>query len=248
MVLDVERALARARKADEARARGEVWGKLHGVPFTLKDAHATAGLRTTSGYPQLADYVPTEDSTVVMRLKAAGGILAARPTSRSCSATTSPIISIFGRTSNPWDIERTPGGSSGGAAAAVAAGMTPFDVGTDLAGSIRVPAHFCGVFGLKPTEHRVPLTGVVPGFPPPRPIRIMSCIGPIARTVDDLTLLYGIIAGPDGRDTDVPPLPLEAPRPSRPGGTPRRGRPDLSGVPVSEEIRATVLDLARTTG
>ncbi len=245
VVLDVERALARARRADEARARGEIWGKLHGVPFTLKDTHATAGVRTTSGYPQLADYVPTEDSTVVTRLKAAGGILAGKTNVAFMLGDYQSNNSIFGRTSNPWDIERTPGGSSGGAAAAVAAGMTPFDIGTDLAGSIRVPAHFCGVFGLKPTEHRVPLTGVVPGFPPPRPIRIMSCIGPIARTVDDLTLLYGIIAGPDGLDTDVPPVPLEAPRPIDLEGLRIAVAPTFPDVPISEEIRATVLDLAR---
>ena len=245
VVLDVERALARARKADEARARGEIWGKLHGVPFTLKDTHATEGLRTTSGYPHLADYVPTEDSTVVKRLKDAGGILVGKTNVAFMLGDYQSNNPIFGRTNNPWDIGRTPGGSSGGAAAAVAAGMTPFDVGTDLAGSIRVPAHFCGVFGLKPTEHRVPLTGVVPGFPPPRPIRIISCIGPVARTIDDLTLLYGIIAGPDGLDTDVLPLPVEAARPVDLAGLRVAVIPTFPGVPVATEIRAEVLDLAR---
>src|SRR5204863_573603 len=120
------------------------------------------------------------------------------------------INPIFGRTNNPWDIARTPGGSSGGAAAAVAAGMTPFEIGTDLTGSIRIPAHFCGIFGLKPTEHRVSLDGLIPGLPPPRSVRIMSCIGPMARTAEDLALIYAIIAGPAGRDTDVPPVPAEA--------------------------------------
>src|SRR5256884_6518975 len=120
--------------------------------------------------------------------------------------TTNPI---FGRTKNPWNSERTPGGSSGGAAAALAAGMTPFEIGTDLSSSIRIPAHFCGLFGLKPTEQRVPLTGLIPGLPGPRPVRIMSCIGPMARTVEDLALLYAIIAGPDGRDTEVKPVPVD---------------------------------------
>jgi amidase len=177
---DAERTYERAREADEALARGEVCGPLHGVPFTLKDAHATAGMRTTTGFPPLANYVPQEDSTVTARLKAAGGNLMGKTNVHMMLADPAQSINpIFGRTNNPWDIKRTPGGSSGGAAAALAAGMTSFEMGTDLTGSIRIPAHFCGVFGLKPTEHRVPLTGLIPGLPGPRPVRIMSCIGPI---------------------------------------------------------------------
>ena len=147
ITLDAEQAHERAREADNALARGQVWGPLHGVPFTLKDAHATAGMRTTTGFPPL-DHVPQEDSTVTARLKAAGGILMGKtnlPVMLADYQTNNPI---FGRTNNPWNLERTPGGSSGGAAAALAAGMTPFDIGTDLSGSIRIPAHFCGLFGL----------------------------------------------------------------------------------------------------
>ena len=137
ITLDAERASQRARDADDALARGETWGPLHGVPFTLKDAHATAGVRTTTGFPPLADYVPKEDGTVAGRLKAAGGILIGKtnvPVMLSDFQTGNPI---FGRTNNPWDTARTPGGSSGGAAAALASGMTPFDIGTDLSASIR---------------------------------------------------------------------------------------------------------------
>src|SRR5690348_15390950 len=239
ITLDAERAYERAREADEALARGEHWGPLHGVPFTLKDAHATAGMRTTTGFPPLADYVPKVDSTVTARLKAAGGILIGKTNVFQMlgdpAQTTNPI---FGRTNNPWNVERTPGGSSGGAAAALAAGMTPFDIGTDLSASIRIPAHFCGVFGLKPTEQRVPLTGLIPGLPGPRPIRIMSCIGPMARTVEDLTLLYAIIAGPDGRDTEVAPVPVE----EVPQLTLKNLRiafaPTFPGIPATAEIRA----------
>src|SRR5947208_14193505 len=108
----------------------------------------------------------------------------------------------FGRNNNPWNVERTPGGSSGGAAAALAAGMTPFDIGTDLSASIRIPAHFCGVCGVKPTEQRVPLTGLIHGLPTPSSVRIMSCIGPLVRTAHHLTLLYSRIAGPDGPDRE----------------------------------------------
>src|SRR6266705_954631 len=136
-------------------------------------------------------------------------------------------------------------GPAGGAAAALAAGMTPFDIGTDLTGSIRIPAHFCGVFGLKPTEHRVPLTGLIPGLPGPRPIRIMSCIGPMARTVEDMALLFAIIAGPDGRDTEVAPVPVE----EMPQLELNRLRiafaPTFPGFPVAAEMRAEVEELAK---
>jgi amidase len=244
ITLDAERAAERAREADEALARGENWGPLHGVPFTLKDAHATAGVRTTTGFPPLANFVPQEDGAVAARLKAAGGILIGKtnvPVMLADFQTSNPI---FGRTNNPWDITRTPGGSSGGAAAALASGMTPFEVGTDLSASIRLPAHFCGVFGLKTTERRVSLSGLIPGLPGPRPLRIMSTIGPMARTVQDLTLLYSIIAGPDGRDTEVPPVPVA-----------QAANIDLRdlriaiahtfpGIPVAAEIRAAVVQLA----
>jgi len=245
VTLDAERALERARQADQAIASGEVWGPLHGVPFTLKDAHATAGVRTTVGFPPL-DHVPGEDGTVAARLKAAGGILVGKTNVAAMlgdpAQTNNPI---FGRTNNPWNVERTPGGSSGGAAAAVASGMTPFDIGTDLTGSIRIPAHFCGVFGLKPTENRVSLARLIPGLNAPRSVRIMSCIGPLARTVEDLMLLFRIIAGPDERDTGVQPVPVEA----VPGVALKNLRiavaPTLGGFPVAADIRTAIEELAK---
>ncbi len=246
ITLDAERAYERAREADAALARGEHWGPLHGVPFTLKDAHATAGMRTTTGFPPLANYVPKVDSTVTARLKAAGGILMGKTNVHVMLADPAQTDNpIFGRTNNPWNIERTPGGSSGGAAAALAAGMTPFEIGTDLSASIRIPAHFCGVCGLKPTEQRVPLTGLIPGLPTPRSVRIMSCIGPMARTVDDLALLYSIIAGPDGRDTEVQPVPVDkmpqlALKHLRVAFT-----PTFPGLSVAAEIRGAVEELAK---
>lgn len=244
VTMDAEHAYERAREADKALARGQVWGPLHGVPFTLKDAHATAGMRTTSGFPPL-DHVPQEDSTVTARLKAAGGILIGKTNVAMLLADYQSSNPIFGRTNNPWNSERTPGGSSGGAAAALAAGMTPFDIGTDMSASIRLPAHFCGLFGLKPTENRVPLTGLLPGLSTPRSVRIMSCIGPMARTVEDLALLYSIIAGPDGRDTEVQPVPVDA--------VPKLAlkqlriavAPTFPGFPVAAEMRAAVEELAK---
>src|SRR5947209_16985135 len=243
ITIDAERARSRAREADEALARGELWGPLHGVPFTLKDAHATAGMRTTTGFPPLADYVPQEDSTATARLKAAGGILIGKTNVAMLLADYQTTNPIFGRTNNPWNSERTPAGSSGGAAAALAAGMTPFEIGTDLSASIRIPAHFCGLFGLKPTEQRVPLTGLIPGLPPPRSVRIMSCIGPMARTAEDLALLYAIIAGPDARDTDVAPVPIGSVPELSLAGLRIAVAPTFADLPVAADIRHAVADL-----
>lgn len=189
VTLDEEGARERVREADAALARGETWGQLHGVPMTLKDGHSVAGMRTTAGFEPLSDYVPHEDGTVAARLKAAGAIIVGKtnvPVLQDNFQTDNPI---FGRTNNPWNLDHTPGGSGGGACAVVAAGLVALEVGSDLGGSIRIPAHFCGVFGLKPTEHRVSLAGHIPDLPgSPRGIRIMNAIGPHARYVDDLSL------------------------------------------------------------
>lgn len=244
VTLDAERARERARQADEALARGQVWGPLHGIPFTLKDAHATADMRTTTGFPML-DHVPHEDGTIAARLKAAGGILIGKTNVATMLGDFQTSNPIFGRTNNPWNIERTPGGSSGGAAAALASGMTPFEIGTDLSGSIRIPAHFCGVFGLKPTEHRVSLAGLIPGLPPPPSVRIMSCIGPMARTVEDLALLYSIIAGPDRHDTEVPPVPVDAVPKLELKDLRIAFAPTFPGIPVAQSIHNAIEGLAK---
>jgi amidase len=245
VTLASESARQRAREADVALSRGEVWGPLHGVPFTLKDAFATAGVRTTTGAPFL-DHVPPHDSTVGARLKAAGGVLIGKTNVAEMLGDPAQSINpIFGRTNNPWDTTRTPGGSSGGAAAAIAAGMAPFDVGTDLSGSIRIPAHFCGVYGLKPTERRVSLDGLIPGLPPPRSVRIMSCIGPIARVAEDLALVYRIIAGPDASDTEVPPVPVDESSEIQLAGLRIAVAPTLPGVPLARAIHEAVQQLAQ---
>ncbi len=248
VTIDAEHARQRAREADKALAQGEVWGSLHGVPFTLKDAHATADMRTTTGFPPL-DHIPREDSTVTARLKAAGGILIGKTNVAMLLGDYQTNNPIFGRTNNPWNIEYTPGGSSGGAAAALVSGMTPFEIGTDLSGSIRIPAHFFGVFGLKPTENRVSLIGLVPDpHGTPRSIRIMSCIGPMARTVEDLALLYGIIAGPDGRDTEVEPVPVNEVPALELKNLRIAFAPTFADIPVSAEIRDTIEKLAQQLG
>jgi len=208
--LDEAGARARAREADAALARGEPWGPLHGVPMTIKDALETAGLRTTGGYLPLSGHVPKKDATAVARLRAAGALLVGKTNVPPLSADGRADNPIFGRTNNPWNLERTPGGSTGGGAAAVAAGLSAFDVGSDLAASVRMPAHWCGLFGLKPTEGRVPNTGHIPEVPgQPHAVRHMNVLGPLARSVEDLATILKIIAGPDDSDWETAPAPLD---------------------------------------
>lgn len=245
ITLDEERARKRAQEADSALGRGQIWGPLHGVPVTIKDAIETAGLRTTGGYPLLADYVPSTDAPVVSRLRSAGAIILGKTNLPVLSADYRADNPIFGRTNNPWNLERTPGGSTGGGAAALATGLTPLELGSDLAGSVRIPAHYCGVYALKPTEHRVPLTGHIPEPPGvPRGVRHMNTIGPLARSVEDLKTALRLISGPDGFEPEVPPVPLD-PVPDRPPDQMRLAWTDsLGGVPVTSDTRTALAKLA----
>lgn len=243
--LDAEGARKRARAADAALAAGEPWGPLHGVPMTIKDALETAGLRTTGGHLPLKDYVPARDATAVARLRAAGAILLGKTNVPPLSADYRADNPIFGRSNNPWNLDRTPGGSTGGGAAAVAAGLSAFDVGSDLAGSVRTPAHFCGLFALKPTERRVPNTGHIPEPPGlPRAVRHMNVLGPLARSVEDLELVLRVIAGSDDAEWDVPPVAWkEAPeRPLR--GARIAWSSGFGGIPVTRDTRQAIARLA----
>jgi amidase len=242
--LDVDGARKSAQVADGALDRGESLGPLHGVPMTLKDGHDVAGLRTTLGVPAL-DRMATEDGTVAARLRKAGAILFGHTNVPGWLADYQSTNAIFGRTSNPYDRTRTAGGSSGGAAAAVASGMTPLEVGSDLAGSMRLPAHLCGVYALKTTEHRVPLTGFfrLP-FESPRSVRIMTTLGPMARDLGDLELALSILAGPDAYDTEVPAVPFHpTPRQSL-AGLRLSASPDFPGVTIAKSIRDQVARIA----
>lgn len=198
--LNTENARAKAKAADEALARNEYWGPLHGIPITIKDYLPTKGLRTTFGVKSLVNFVPGYDATAVARVRNAGAIILGK-TNVPQGLDIQTSNPVFGCTNNPWDLSRTPGGSSDGGAAAVASGLSCLDLCNDLGGSIRIPAHFCGVFGFKPTEHRVPSS-------PPRKIksiRHLIVTGGISRSIDDLVLLLSLIEGSDHRDWYVPP-------------------------------------------
>ena len=244
--LDAAGATRRAREADAALARGEVWGPLHGLPMTIKDALETAGLRTTGGHPPLKDYIPTVDAPAVSRLRGAGAILLGKTNVPPLSADYRADNPIFGRTNNPWNLERTPGGSTGGGAAAVAAGLSAFDVGSDLAGSVRTPAHYCGLFGLKPTERRIANTGHIPEPPGlPRAVRHMNVLGPLARSVDDLIVLTKTMSGPDDAEWDLAPVPWIEPLERALSSHRFAWSTDFGGVPVTADTRIGIQQLAR---
>jgi amidase len=196
VTLDAERAEVRAGAADDARARGESWGPMHGLPITVKDVFETQGLRTTAGALELSDYVPDRDAVLVARLRRAGAVIFAKTNTPTMAADGQTFNELFGTTNNPWDLGRTPGGSSGGCGAALAAGLTPLSFGSDIAGSIRIPANFCGVYGHKPTFGLVPQRGHIPGPPGQLIDRDINVVGPLARDARDLDLAMSVLAGP----------------------------------------------------
>lgn len=210
--LDEENAYFRARLADEALAKGENWSALHGVPITIKDIFETAGLLTTAGYIPLKDYVPQQDATVVARLRAAGAVILGKTNMAELAGDYQSTNSLFLQVNNPWNLDYTAGGSSRGSAAAVAAGLSALDLGNDFAGSVRQPAHFCGVYALKPTDRRISTAGQIPEVPGmPVCIRQMMTVGCFARSLEDIRLCFSLIAGSDIRRPDVPPIPFDTP-------------------------------------
>jgi amidase len=197
-------AIAEAKAAD--RVPPEKRGALHGVPVTIKDSLDVAGIISTGGTQGRAKYVPPHDATVVARLRAAGAIVLGKTNTPDLTMSFETNNLVYGRTNNPFDVARTPGGSSGGAAAIVAAGGSPLDIGSDTGGSIRVPSHFCGIAGIKPTAGRVSRAGHIIDFAGPS--ESLTHVGPLARHVDDLAFALAIIAGPDNIDPHVVDAPL----------------------------------------
>ena len=242
VVRDFERALESADHADSAHARGESLGPLHGIPMTVKEAYDAEGLPTTWGIPALAGNIATTDSATVQRLRAAGAHLIGKTNVPLELADFQSYNEIYGTTNNPWNTERTPGGSSGGSAAALAAGFTPLEMGSDIGGSIRNPAHFCGVYRHKPTWGVVASTGhSLPGDLSEPDIAV---VGPMARSAEDLAVGFEIVAGPD--DLNAPGWQLSLPP------TPTNKLSDLRVAVWASDPRsavaAEVSELATTTG
>ena len=208
--LCAERAREEASAADAALARGDDLGPLHGVPITLKDSHDTAGVVSTAGTLGRKEFVPESDSTVTARLRGAGAVLMGKTNTPELTLSGETDNLVYGQTRNPHNPERTCGGSSGGAAAIVASGGSPLDLGTDTGGSIRLPSHFSGLCGIKPTAGRVPRTGHIISWRMGA-IEAWTTIGPMCRTVDDLAYVLPIISGPDGIDPFIHPVPLRDP-------------------------------------
>lgn len=243
-----ERARESAAAADSARARGEN-GRLLGLPMTIKDCIDVAGLPTTGGVVDRADAVATEDARPVARIRAAGAVIMGKTNVPPYASDWQSDNPLFGRTCNPWDLERTPGGSSGGAAAAIAAGLAPLELGGDFMGSIRVPAAFCGVYGHKPTLTAMPGTGHFPAGLLPNPTTALAVIGPLARSAEDLELALEVGAGPEIGEDAAWRLALPPARHDRLGQFRVAVLPVPDWLPLDDEIGAALervsVELAR---
>ena len=207
--VNVEGARRQARAAEAAAMRREFAGPLHGIPISIKSSIAVGGMRCESGTRLRAGYVAPRDAPLVARLRSAGAIILGLTNTPELLMAWETDNVLYGRTNNPWDRLRTPGGSSGGEAAAIASGCSAGGVGSDGGGSIRVPAHFTGICGLKPTPGRIPATGHFP--PSAGPFSLLGVVGPMARTVADLNLLFEAMQGPDDGDSLAAPVPLRLP-------------------------------------
>src|SRR5436305_13392396 len=202
--VDAEQALAAGRHAEKAVLENKTLGPLHGVPISIKSAIGVAGMRCEAGTKLRTGHVATQDAPLVARLRRAGAIILGMTNTPELLMAWETDNLLYGRTNNPWNLQYTAGGSSGGESAAIASGMSAGGVGSDGGGSIRVPAHFCGICGLKPTPGRIPSTGHFP--PSGGPFALLGVVGPMARTVRDLELIFEEISGPDNGDPNSSPV------------------------------------------
>src|SRR5881392_1026559 len=207
--VDAEGAFRQAREAEVAVRRGAKLGLLHGVPVSIKSSIEVAGFRCEAGTKLRQGAVATQDAPLVSRLRATGAIVLGVTNTPELLMAWETDNLIYGRTNNPWDLSRTAGGSSGGEAAAISSGCSAGGVGSDGGGSIRVPAHFCGICGLKPTPGRIPARGHFPQSV--GPFALLGVVGPMARTVGDLKLLFEVMQGPDVGDPSTAPVPVRWP-------------------------------------
>jgi amidase len=235
VVRDFDRARTRARAADRALSRRAAWGPLHGVPMTIKESYDVAGLPTTWGVPAYKDRIAARNAVAVDRLIGAGAVLFGKTNVPAYLADWQSFNAIYGTTNNPWDVSRSPGGSSGGSAAALAAGLTALEAGSDIGSSIRNPAHFCGVFGHKPTWGIVPRAGqALPWQTAPVDIDV---VGPLARSTDDLEIALRIMAGPDPIEAAGWQLALRPPRQKRLRDFTVALMLDAPGIDVDREVQ-----------
>lgn len=244
---DFERARRDAEAADARRAKGED-APLLGLPMTLKESINVRGLRTTVGMPMWQEFRSEHDAPVTTRVKGAGAIVMAKTNVPKMLADWQANNPVYGRTNNPWDLSRTPGGSTGGGAAALAAGLTPLEFGSDIGGSIRVPAAFCGVYGHRPSDTALPRSGMFPYPPLPNPGTVMGVQGPLARSAEDLALALDVAAGPDVGEDVAWRLALPAPRRERLAEFRVAVLPAVDWVPVDDEIAAALEGLAGGLG
>jgi amidase len=241
--LTADSARKEADEADASLARGEIKGPLHGVPMTIKDTLETTGVICTGGTKGRANYVPKADATAVARLRAAGAIFLGKTNVPELAGAVESDNLVYGRTNNPYDLTRTSGGSSGGEAAIISACGSPLGLGTDAGGSIRIPAHFCGLAAIKPTSGRVPRTGQ---FPQPMGARApVFHVSLIARHVEDLALALPIISGPDFRDNSIVGMPLLDPKAVSLSGLKLAFFEDDGVATPTKEISAAVRDCAK---
>jgi amidase len=244
---DFERARHDAEAADARRQRGPA-GALLGLPMTLKESYNVRGLRTTCGMPFWKDFRSEHDAPVTARVKAAGAAVMAKTNVPQMLADWQSANPIYGRTNNPWDLSRTPGGSTGGGSAALAAGLTPLEFGSDIGGSIRVPAAFCGIFGHRPSETALPRSGQFPFPPMPNAAVVMGVQGPMARSAEDLELALDVSAGADTGEDVAWRLALPRARHHRLGDFRVALLPGLDWVPLDAEIAAAIESLASRLG
>ena len=248
---DFDGARERARQADAASARGESWGPLHGLPMTIKDTFEVAGMTTVAGAPMLKDHRPKAHAPAVQRLVDAGAVIFGKTNVPMFAGDVQTHNTVFGVTRSPWNPERTPGGSSGGAAAALAAGLTPLELGSDVAGSIRTPAHFCGVYGHKPSSGLVPTRGHIPGPPGTAGEADLVAAGPMARSAEDLALALRVLAGRAAPEAGTWRAELPAPRRTSLPGYRVLAWLDDPACPVDTQVRAPLeaaVDKLRAAG
>lgn len=205
-----DEARKRSIAADEALKNGEDWGPLHGLPVTIKDCFEVVGMPTTAGNPIYKEHYPSQNAEVVQRLINAGAVVFGKTNVPLNAGDVQSFNDIYGTTNNPWDISKTPGGSSGGAAAALVAGLSPIELGSDIGGSIRTPSHWCGVFGHKPSHGIVPLKGHIPDAPGTLAMPDLGVAGPLAKTPEDLSILFDILTTPTEPVSDGWALTLNA--------------------------------------